>query len=730
MLQMKTQQKNAIALILITAAVLVLFSPLIFNLNSTYFSGGGDGLKAYYGAVYHNYYDKNYHRLEGMNHPYGENIFFTGSQPPISNTVKFIDQNIFPCSKYVVGIINAMMIASVILGIFFIYLIFRRFRISAWYSLLVAIGIGFLSPQISRLGGHFSLGWMVWIPLQLYLLLLIQEKRTWKRSLLFGLSALFACMMHLYFFIFTGFLVLFYWANRFISKKDNLKSVFPYLHIFIQLLIPFLLIHLLMGQFDAVVDRTNVPWGFFENRAYPGSVFLPILEFYPYSMSEFEFTDKYLWEGVSYVGIIAGVGFIAIVLSKLIAKRSKRSFSDNPKTEVWFWASLAALLFSMGVPFIFGLENLRLSFGPIAQIRAVGRFAWLFYYVLNIIVFIKIYRLFSTRKIHPGIKASILGVIMAVLFFEAYYNTRVVNRFNNQVPSFTEAIDRAGKSNDLPFDKGEYQAIMPLPYFHVGSESIWISPKCGSEQKIFTLSAATGLPTNAVMMSRTSLSQTYKNVALILTPWKRYEVLDDYTSEKPILLVVDTCDQLNANEKRLIRHASFVGVDGDSKYYSLKIDSLKSIPEKYQFPARYNAVMDSIHSLSEAGLAAINRPTYSADILKIKAPQNYELIFEDEIKLKPEKPVFVRFWIKDVDSDLVARTGLLVIQARANGESIEERYTPVFANIRTVDGEWALVEIELQPQVEFQRFKLLIENKTIREEYLEFSEFTISQIRL
>jgi hypothetical protein len=725
---MKPQLKNGIAFLIITATVLFLFHSILLNLNTTYFATSGDGLKAYYGAIYHNNFDESYHHFNGMNHPYGENIFFTGSQPPISNTIKFIDENIFECSGYIVGIINGMMIASIILGIFFLYLIIRCFNIPAWYSLLVAIGIGLLSPQIGRLGGHFSLSWMLWIPLELYLLQLIQEKRTWQRSVFFGITTLLAGMMHLYFFMFSGFLLLFYWGNQFISKKDKLKSAAPYLHIFIQLLIPFILIQLLMGQYDTVGDRTGFPWGFYSYRAYPGSVLLPINKWYIPFISKLGFTSKYSWEALSYTGIIASVGFFAIIILKLFKNKSKRSFSDNHHTEIWFWASVAALLFSMGIPFILGLDKLRFLIGPVTQIRALGRFAWLFYYVLNIIVFIKLYKYLQKKKIQSIYKTIIFVAVIGILFFEAYNNTRIIKTLDNNIPSFTQAALSPSKNN-TPINKDNYQAIMPLPYFHIGSESSWIDPKCGIAQKVFTTSLETGLPTNAVMLSRTSLSQTYKNIALILTPWKEYEVLNDFPSEKPILLMVASCEnQLNENEKRLIRHSSLVATKDETKFYSLEIDSLRAIPGKYNFPEQYRSITGSIKRLTKDTLASISYPIYADSALQINAPAKYQRIVENRVNVDPKKPVYVRFWVKNYNHDLVARTQLLLIQSKPDHQTIEEKYTDIFRNIRTIDGDWALIEIELQPQQKSQIFKILIRNKDINRKPIYFREFTISQL--
>ncbi len=88
------------------------------------------------------------------------------------------------------------------------------------------------------------------------------------------------------------------------------------------------------------------------------------------------------------------------------------------------------------------------------------------------------------------------------------------------------------KGNNLPEDNwlnkinpNQYQAIIPLPYFHVGSENLWLEPNSDILKNTFIVSLKTGLPTTGVAMSRTSLSQTFNQISLLLEPYRKLEIL-------------------------------------------------------------------------------------------------------------------------------------------------------------------------------------------------------------
>lgn len=57
------------------------------EINHKYFAQGGDGVKDYFSMLYHIKHDTSYLYSSAMNYPYGENIFYTGAQPFLTNVL-------------------------------------------------------------------------------------------------------------------------------------------------------------------------------------------------------------------------------------------------------------------------------------------------------------------------------------------------------------------------------------------------------------------------------------------------------------------------------------------------------------------------------------------------------------------------------------------------------------------------------------------------------------------
>ncbi|HNW51103.1 MAG TPA: hypothetical protein PKH79_08480 [Prolixibacteraceae bacterium] len=723
-----------IPVVLVTVMILsMLFGKEILNLNTTYFSPRGDGLKSYYCALYHAKYDKDARKMTGMNYPWGESIYFTDGQPPIANAVRFVDHHLFPCANKMAGIFNFMMIFSILLSSIFLFLIFKKFKMPDWYSTLLAIGLALLSPQMGRLAGHFSLSWGFWIPLLIYLTILIIEKPTWWKSILFGVITLLASLMHMYFFLFSVALMGVYILEWLFFRYDKKQLGALAAHFAIQIIVPFLLLQFLM--LDDQTDRTLHPYGFFAYRGYPGSVFLPVNKWYMPFIMKLHFVHHYEWEALAYVGMVASIGFW-MLFGRYLTNLFRRvngggSFTGDRKLDILFWASFLMLLFSFGVPFIFGLDKLRDSISFLSQLRAVGRFSWLFFYVINVIVWIKVYQYFSTLKIKK-LGFSIIVLLLGILGFEAYdYSKNCAGCLNNEVPQLSDWQNHLDENHWVKeVDANRYQAIMPIPYFHIGSESSWIEARCDIDRQMFIASLKTGLPCNGVMLGRTSLSQTYKNIELSKTPWNRYRVLDEYPNNKPLLLIVAKCDDLNTDEKRLVDNATLVCQTPNFDFYELPIDTFRTIPAKYNFPQRYQSMLDSAERNKDSLTFSYIYRTGNMSKGKsegVVVGRKFQRIMEAPVKLDPTKKCYLRFWIKNYDRDLVARTQLLVLQCTPDHKTLEETYSDIFRNIRSFNDDWALIEIPLEPKQPDEIIKLLIKNPSLKGTNLFFDEFSVLQ---
>ncbi len=208
--------------------------------------------------------------------------------------------------------------------------------------------------------------------------------------------------------------------------------------------------------------------------------------------------------------------------------------------------------------------------GDCRQMRGIARFAWVFFYVMNIVT---IYWLWDWLK-NSGkklFKVLIVVAALLMLLLDAYFNVRNRGKgLENYIPALTD------KQLLLPENQWikhinikNYQAFIPLPYFHVGSENIWIDGKCNIVNQSFISIKNSGLPCMGVMLSRTSLSQTVENIGLMLSPSGKTVNMDRFKSRKPFLLMTALGDQLNEHELELIRHASLIDSSGRFKIYEL-----------------------------------------------------------------------------------------------------------------------------------------------------------------
>ncbi len=713
----------------------VLFNQTIQNLNHVYFSRSGDGFRTYYGIFFHARYDTTPYRIDAMNYPYGEIIGFTDCQPPVSNVIRFISNNITDITEYTTGIVNGLMLLSVLLASIILFLILRRMKLPVWYASFVALGITLLSPQLMRLGGHFSLGWLLWVPLSIYLLMVFDSKRAYYISILVCLFATLSGDMHFYFLAFWAFLFGLYWVYRWIWHSDYPFRKSDLLHFAIQVLLPVLILQLNLIINDPVSDRTANPWGFYTFRGHFATVFLPLYKSYIPFSGKLAFGVNYQWEAMCFIGLVASVGFFYLCTKWIIRCRKARkmvSLTGNKLYDFLLGSSVIVLLFSFGLPFILGLDGLRKLTGPLGQLRGVARFGWLFYYVVNIIVFRSLYISYiEKKKKNLAIKLFFVGVL-ALLAFEAWQNAgKYQHQLNNRIAELDPNDKTFADFCKMTVNPDEYQAIIPLPYFHIGSESIWIEQECDLMKKSFIVSMETGLPNTGMMAARSSISQTYQQIALTRIPWKHYEILDKYKNNKALLLTVGKCDKLSTDEKRLIGQAEYLGESHDLQLYKLPFDSLKALPEKVNFAPRYQAMIDSIASSHDSLTGQPHLDKTGRDKPKeITVSRHFQNIMEGSIKADPAKKCYLRFWVKNYAHDLVARSQLLVVQSGPQHETLEEIYTDIFRNFKTFDGEWALIEIPFTPKQENEIIKLLVKNYDLKGKILQFNEFSVSQTAL
>jgi hypothetical protein len=181
------------------ALLVVLFHFVLAHPNDYFFLPAGDGLQSYYVTAFYALYDTGTH-FSGMNYPFGENFTYPNLQPLIALGINLLQKAGIPAADYTVAITNMVALLGVWLTPLVVYAILRRLQLPVWYAGLMALLIGFLSPQIQRLGAHMSLSYPFFVPLLWYFILRMEgapRQRRWY--LLFGLGSLLMGLVQVYF---------------------------------------------------------------------------------------------------------------------------------------------------------------------------------------------------------------------------------------------------------------------------------------------------------------------------------------------------------------------------------------------------------------------------------------------------------------------------------------------------------------------------------------------------
>ena len=311
--------------------------------------------------------------FQGMNYPYYEHVIYTGTQPIQSWVISQLG-----LVDYGIGIMNVLMLISYPICSVFLYLIFRHYKVGIIWSIIAAIAITYLSPQLGRLTGHFALSYVSAIPGMWWLLIKCKNGniKIWS---LFSFLYLFAFFFtHPYLGMILCFLCLFYWIITFLFNRHEWKKTLGF--ICVQVVSPIVLFRVLMFVSDTHLNRIAEPAGFFNLYGNWSSVFMahhgPMAGF-----TKAIGVRMPSWESWAYVGFSSMV-FFAFGLFYLIIKRKSLPLKLIFKHDlfIYFLAAYAILIFAFCFPFkLHWMHWLTDYFGLLKQFRVLGRFTWIFY---------------------------------------------------------------------------------------------------------------------------------------------------------------------------------------------------------------------------------------------------------------------------------------------------------------------------------------------------------------
>lgn len=710
------------------------FSTIINNPNTMLLTQGGDGLKNYLTPMLHVKNSTSYNHFDSMNYPYGEHVLFTDNQPLISNILRFINKNITDVSYNTVGVLNYALLLSLLLSGAFLYYFFRRLALPHWYSVAGGIIIVWLSPQIVRYGGHYALGYSSILLCLLYFLLRFEILQG-KWSIAIFMLILLASMLHFYYF---GISAIFLSAFYFIKIIKNRKSIFVYAkHWAFQVIVPYIILNFIWLKIgNAVIDRPQFPYGilhyvtvwealFFK----PGNILYDLINTYLVKIRRVE-----EFESRNYIGFIA-TAFFFVSLIYWIATRKVKVIEDNILAKMKdsnfyitsFWASFLLLLFSMGLPYIIPAFEFLLNYsGPIRQFRGLGRFAWLFYYLVNIIAFYTAYQWINSIKA-PYFRYLVFTILLIIGWREATTNADVLEKPSSLYSALKDTKEDIEQW--LPYlDKTKYQAILPIPYYHLGAEYLGKEARGNSLAYSLLPSYYSGIPTMGVMMSRTSWQQTLNSIPLGFELYREPPVLQQLPNQLPLIAIEYKIwhQETGYAYKEILARGKKIHENEAFAIYELPIDVYKNaiitlgqqVKKEFidnrtkLFQVNELMTMDSTKSIVYSNYDNLPNPNaYSGTGALTFSNKEKKVIFEGTIpNVKKGRKYNVLFWL-NIEKGECATTEYFIKELNTQNEQKFFWHHGAIHNVATIDGKWALIKCTIEPQYEDTRFQIMLQNK-------------------
>jgi hypothetical protein len=700
--------------------------------NAHLFSVSGDGLKNYYTYSYYISNNSSWINFEGMNYPYGEHFLYTDCTPIVAVTVRSI-AIVFPgILYYQIGILNGLIFASIFLSAIFLYFIFRRLNVQFYLAVFSSVAFTFLSPQIFRLTGHLALGMSCFIPMAIYLLLRFQTSNSHKHYY-FAVSIfiLFWLLIHAYLGVIVFSLFFTFFTIQYFFERKTAILKFKYKWIYLSLFTPLILFNLFVFLTDKHTGRTTNPFGFFNFYSTLNSVFVPTHGSINRFLSKFISTSSD-WETLSYIGLFSIFVFISIVIKSIIKSIHVRRFSIDPIISAnsfikyIFYSSVVILLFSMCIPFRFKLEFLLDYVNVLKQFRAIGRFAWVFYFSMAIV---SVYYLNYYISIYHSKKKFVLSnclilLIPSVVFYESIeYHEETSSKICETSNVFhKERLSSEMKLALFHIENDKYQAILPFPYYYIGSENYLKYP---TNSGIFILSKLISyhvqLPLMSSFLSRTSLWESKNLMQLFAPDFYDKKIKKDIKFSENVLIVTDNSGEFSKEEIRFISLSKCIYKTKQIGLYSLQLKDLFSKTNQIEFESyktkQHKLKFKNGFNVSDASLffkfydfenSLSNNSINGNGAYKGLLKEYSEIISISSNSLEFGRKYKIRFWVynggDNFGQDRLS-SSVFIINHKTK-KWISTVVSPMTSI--TIDGDWSLVEISFEKQKSNEQYDLLI----------------------
>lgn len=569
----------------------VFFGDIMRHPNSFVTEGDGDGIKNHFVYSYYLKYDKGLH-FTGMNYPYGEHVFFPDAQPLLSMSLNWVNTHLFRIEQYGIGISNLLLFWSVGFCGLFMFFILRKFKLPPWYAVLIAVLIACLSPQFNRVDTHQSLAYAAFIPMLWYFMLALEDaqRRKWLWAIVISLHIFVFAGLHLYYLAMGFFFVLAYIGIAFISNLKALKNIWRNLALlFVAGLMPLVFYQLFLHITDAdIATRIQNPWGFFHYTARFESIFIPVYTPFEAMIKYYIKLPDIKWEGYGAVGIVGSFVFVFTILRVIRFFKQKKfvrffRFTSSPRLNQFMWAGVLLLLFSMAVPFTWGLESLLDYLPQLKQFRSVGRFNWVFFYIFTTYAACYIYWLYKRmlqKAMRPFAQFFMVGMLLLWVMNDYAFlkHARTYNEFSYKENYFKDQpLPYLDSLAEARFNVADYQAIIALPFYHRGSEKFGAFNSRITYRESMAYAYHIGLPMMNAYMARMPIDKALKIAQMWGDTIIEKDILRDFPSDKPFLGVVFENEDypLTAQEAYVVNKGKLIAKSGHVRFYEIPLSAFQ-----------------------------------------------------------------------------------------------------------------------------------------------------------
>jgi hypothetical protein len=713
----KNNEVVSILLLLLSSFLIVFGAYNRFFSNDYLLQNGGDGLKHYYSFSYFIKYGNGWN-FDGVAYPYGENLLFLDGHGIFAKCLHYIHHNWFELADYSVGILHIWLFSFIIITPFFLFKILKHFNFKNWEAIIAALLIFALSPQWHRLDGHQSLSYLHYIPMIWWFMIkIMNSKKQLFWAILFIISVLFFGFIHPYYLPLAAIFALSYMLvsaiqNRKIDYKTSLV-------LSLIAIIPLLVFQLYMGQIDNVgAERGYVAGGFFQYAATFEGVFIPNFGAY---------FDFWHWltnvkgqshEAYNYVGFIGQIVLLVLVfqlLKKLFSKNFKTTlqFSDNKELNAYLYAGILILLFALVIIFQWFPQLLE-HVSILRAFRSSGRFGWIFYYIFTVFSAYKLKNWLvglklKNSKLAIGLFVLSIGIWAIEGFINVSHQSKHVNKnyATNLLlnPNYSNALKRIKRN---PTD---FQAIIPVPVFHAGSDKLNITGNPNIVRHTFLASYQLHFPFTAYYSSRVPMAKSLELLRWQSDDLTRLESDFEHFNEKPFLIVCDKT-KLDEDAQRLISRAKLIYTDVDFLFYELDINEYKNaiterqntIKEGFENKENLYQFSDSIYTTDSTKAIYFNgfndRNVDWKDINQPFGNQNFfgrgnrHLLFEGKLpKDSVNQKLEISIWV--YTNDDMPSMPILKCYFLDENDNINERYEQLGMYETHNFGRWVRIDLKV-----------------------------------